>query len=80
MNCLGPTQIAILRTVTPPGTGFVCSTSRQYMSALRLVEYGLLDRDLGRGMSKRFIGNSAGEKFIQEHDDALEARIPARAA
>lgn len=74
-TALGPTQIAILRTVTPPGTGFVCSTPRQYMSALRLAERGLLDRDLRRGMSKRFIGNAAGEKFIIDHDDAIEARI-----
>lgn len=78
-TALGPTQIAILRTVSG-GQGFICSTQQQYDSAMRLVERGLIDRDLRRGMSRRFIGNDAGTRFIREHDDALEAAIQARAA
>jgi hypothetical protein len=66
----GRTGIAILRTVAG-GSGFVCSTPGQYQSALKLADRGLLDRDPGRGMSRRFIGNEAGTLFIQTHDDAL---------
>lgn len=62
----GATQVAILRTVSG-GNGFICSTQQQYDSALRLVDHGLIDRDLRRGMSRRFIGNAAGQRFIQEH-------------
>jgi len=67
---IGPRGIAILRTVSH-GRGFVCSTESQYRSALKLHQRGLVDRDLGIGMAKRFIGNEAGTKFIIAHDDAL---------
>lgn len=67
----GPTQIAILRTVAG-GEAFVCTKPRQLHSAMRLHERGLLDRDLGVGMSRRFIGNDAGTRWIRAHDDALE--------
>lgn len=73
---LGTLQIAILRTVSG-GQGFVCSTPAQYRAALKLHARGLLDRDLGRGMSRRFIGNEAGTRFIQEHDDSLERKASA---
>lgn len=66
----GPTQIAILRTVSG-GEGFICSTDGQYRSALKLADRGLLDRDRSRGASRRFIGNDAGTRYIQEHDASL---------
>lgn len=72
MKSLGSTQIAILRTVSG-GRSFVCSTNQQYDSALRLADVGLIDRDPARGMSRRFIGNEAGARFIRQHDDAMEA-------
>lgn len=74
MKALGATQIAILRTVSG-GRAFICSTASQYQAALKLNAKGLIDRDLRRGMSKRFIGNAAGEKFIINHDDAIAARL-----
>ncbi len=66
---LGPTQFAILRTVKP-GKVFESATRTQQVAAMKLHVRGLLDRDLGRRMSRRFIGNAAGEKFIQQHDGA----------
>lgn len=73
MKSLGPTQLAILRTVSG-GQGFICSTPSQYLAALKLADKGLLDRDLRRGMSHRFIGNAAGDAVIREHDAEL-ARV-----
>ncbi len=70
-TALGKIQIAILRTVTPPGQGFVCKSTAQRQAALKLHQRGLLDRDLGLRMSGRFIGNAAGERFIQQHDGGL---------
>lgn len=69
----GRTQLAILRTVTPPGQGFICSKHSQYMAALKLNARGYLDRDPDN--SKRFIGNEAGYKVIVAHDDELQRRI-----
>jgi hypothetical protein len=75
----GPMQIAVLRTCSQ-GEAFMSATRAQQRSCMALHERGLLDRDLGRGMSRRFIGNEAGTKFIQEHDDALASAIEARRA
>lgn len=67
---LGPTQFSILRTVKP-GEAFQSATQAQQVAAMKLHMRGLLDRDLGRRMSRRFIGNAAGQRFIQEHDGVL---------
>lgn len=70
-TALGTLQIAILRSTTPPGTACACVPPCQYLAALKLHERGLLDRNLGRGKSRHFIGNAAGQRFIQEHDGVL---------
>lgn len=70
---LGPTQIAILRTASG-GRGFVAVRPTQYQAALKLNAQGLIDRDLRRGHSRRFVGNEAGTRFIQEHDADLARR------
>lgn len=67
---LGATQMTILRTCVG-GAGFVCSGPNQYDAALRLVDRGLLDRDLARGASHRFVGNRAGESVVKARDAAL---------
>jgi hypothetical protein len=71
MKSLGPTQLAILRKASG-GKNIECASGGEYLAALKLSDKGLLDRDLRRGMSHRFIGNAVGEAFICEHDAELE--------
>lgn len=69
----GRVQIAILRTVTPPGQAFICTRPSQYAAALKLNGRGYLDRDPDN--RRRFIGNKAGSDAIIAHDNELERRI-----
>lgn len=68
---VGPTQLAILRTCVG-GAAFECTRPSEYPAALKLNARGLIDRDPRRGMSRRFIGNSAGDAFIIKHDQSYE--------
>jgi len=73
MKSLGPTQLAILRKAAG-GKNIECAPGGEYLAALKLSDLRLLDRDLRRGMSHRFIGNAAGDAVIREHDAEL-ARV-----
>lgn len=73
MKSLGSTQLAILRKASS-GKNIECSPGGEYLAALKLSDLRLLDRDLRRGMSHRFIGNAAGDAVISEHDAEL-ARV-----
>lgn len=73
MKSLGSTQLAILRKASG-GKDIECAPGGEYLAALKLADKGLLDRDLRRGMSHRFIGNAAGDAVIRDHDAEL-ARV-----
>lgn len=75
-GCRSYQMIAILRTVGD-GETFHAVKPGQQAACIRLHQSGLLDRDLGLGRARWFIGNARGFAWICNHDDELERRANA---